>query len=132
MNTYEFSAKVSDGVLIIPQEYIAAMPLESDVRVILVVDEESHDGPNHSHRTLDSDAQSLEALVAEIQKIPSKPENFTPAGDKLAELLAAPPIDPEPDFNADQWNKEWAVVEAKMKAGSLAHEQDELDALSAQ
>jgi len=126
MNRVEFIAKVSNGVVEIPQEYVHTMPVGRNVRVILLVDEDTNNDQKNGADHLAS--QSLEELVQEIKSLPSDPENFVPAGGRLAELLAETTT--VSDFDEERWNREWAAVEAEMKANSLAHEQDELGNLS--
>jgi hypothetical protein len=72
---------------------------------------------------------SLEEFVAEIKRNPSKPEHFHPGSGLLAEHLANPVTEPDPDFAAEAWNQEWDRIEAQMKAEELAHAQEELKSL---
>jgi len=69
------------------------------------------------------DYPSLEEVVAKIRAMPSDPSNIHPATQSLAELLAASPEDPS--FDLEQWNCEWAAVEAEMKAITRANDRAE-------
>lgn len=69
----------------------------------------------------------LEALIAEIKRQPSRPENIHYGNGLLAWHLAHPVSEPDPDFDEAAWNEEWAQIEAEMKAASLAHEQAEME-----
>ncbi len=64
--------------------------------------------------------RTLEDVVADIKRLgPSRVVREPTAS--LAELLADPPHDP--DFNLEEWTREWAKIEAEMKA------EEERDAL---
>jgi len=69
------------------------------------------------------DYPSLEEVVAKIRGTPSDPSNIHPATQSLAELLAASPEDPS--FDLEEWNREWAAVEAEMKAITRANDRAE-------
>ena len=57
---------------------------------------------------------TLEAVVARIKSLPPNPDSIHPATGTLEEYLNS--ALPEPtDFDVDQWEKEWAEVEAEMK-----------------
>lgn len=88
-------------------------PLDELVATMLtdVLDEEEDDWP------------SLDEIVARIKATPPDPASIHPATQSLAELLAASPRDPA--FDLEQWNREWARVEAEMKAIELANERAE-------
>lgn len=145
MNTYEFTAKISNGVLEVPQEFVHAMPLERDIRVILVVDEHIHrENANRENGIRVNDirvngistdvaqGQTLEELVQEIKSLPKNSENYIPGRGRLAEALARSGTDPDPEFDEERWNQQWAAHEAEMKARSLAHEQEEWAEIEAQ
>ena len=125
MDAYEFSTQVTKaGYVAIPAEYIDQIPQGTAVRVLILVDEAraiEKNGQNGLH----SDIESLEALIAEIKATPSKPEHIHPASGKLAEHLAHPVTAPDPNFAPTEWDREWSEIEAKMKAASLAHEEEE-------
>jgi hypothetical protein len=72
------------------------------------------------------DYPSLEEIVAKIKATPSDPSNIHPATQSLAELLANAPNETPIDLEA--WNREWAKVEAELKAMTRAN--DEIEALS--
>lgn len=124
MDAYEFSTQVTKtGYVAIPTEYIDQIPQGTPVRVLILVNEPQAqtNGQNGQH----DEFGSLEELIAEIKRSPSKPEHIHPASGKLAEHLANPVTEPAPDFDPAEWDQEWAEIEAKMKAASLAHEEEE-------
>jgi hypothetical protein len=53
-------------------------------------------------------------VAAGFQVAPPDPRNLRLARGSLADALRAAPRDP--DFDLAQWNREWAAVEAEMKA----------------
>lgn len=65
-------------------------------------------------------ALSLEKLVAQIQDMPPNPASVRPAQGPLLEALRAGPNDP--DFDQEAWEREWANVEAEMKAITRAND----------
>jgi hypothetical protein len=125
MIAYEFSTAVTDdGVLVIPEAYAKTLSTGESVRVILLVKE---NGYHNDHREEPTDKpSSLEDLVAEIKRMPPNPANIKPASGLLGEKLANPVTDPDPDFDLEEWTREWDRLEAEMKAQSLAHEAAEL------
>jgi hypothetical protein len=56
----------------------------------------------------------LEALVARIKATPPNPTSIRPATGSLIEALKNSPEDP--DFDLETWNREWAKIEAELKA----------------
>jgi len=60
----------------------------------------------------------LEEIVAEIKATPPDPTAYHPAQAPLAEALAALPDDP--DFDLEEWRREWAKAETEMKTIELA------------
>jgi len=58
--------------------------------------------------------ESLEKLVARIKAMPPDPAMTRPGDGKLAEKLMSAPDDP--DFNLEEWNRNWAAVEQEMSA----------------
>lgn len=128
MDTYEFSTQITTtGSVEIPAEYMQQIPQGASVHVRIVVDKIKAElnGQNRHHNNQDP----LEALIAEIKRTPSKPENIVQSDGLLAWRLAHPVADPDPNFNEAMWNQEWAQLEAEMKAASLNHEQKELEGL---
>ena len=128
MDAYEFSTQVTKtGYVAIPTELIDQLPQGTAVRVLILVDEPkvTPNGKNGPHDEFNSFFGSLEDLIAEIKSNPSRPEHIHPASGKLAEHLAHPVAKPDPDFDPTEWDREWAEIEAKMKAASLAHEEEE-------
>ena len=65
-----------------------------------------------------------EEVVAKAKALPPNPKSLRPAQGSLAEALRHAPLAPE--FDAEQWTRAWAVVEAEMdaieKADDLADE----------
>ncbi len=68
----------------------------------------------------DDDFPTPEEVVAEIKATPPNPANIHPATGSLAESLQNAPHDP--DFDLESWNREWAKVEAEMKAITRAND----------
>jgi plasmid stability protein len=66
------------------------------------------------------DYPSLEEVVAQIKATPPNPANIHPATESLADLLMNAPEDP--DFDLEAWTREWAKVEAEMKAITRAND----------
>jgi len=61
------------------------------------------------------------AIVAGIPVLPPDPRNPRPAHGSLADALRA--AAPENlDFDLAQWNRDWAAVEAEMKAVTRAND----------
>ena len=124
MIAYEFSTQLTNAETVtIPHEYARKLQKGAPVRVILLVEEsvpteeETDEAP--------PDLSSFEQIVAEIQRMGPNPNNITPAGGQLAEKLAHPLTEPDPEFDLEAWTREWDRVEAEMKAQSLAHEEAE-------
>ncbi len=63
---------------------------------------------------------TLEEVVAKIKATPPDPTSFHPATGSLAEALADSPL--EPSFDEEEWHREWAKVEAEMKAMTRAND----------
>lgn len=62
-----------------------------------------------------NDYPTLEEVVAKIKATPPNPAMIEPAKESLLEyLLDSPPLDPS--FDLEEWNREWAKVEAELKA----------------
>lgn len=60
----------------------------------------------------------LEEVVAKIKATPPNPGSIRPSRGSLAEALRS--TSPDSDFDLAKWNREWAAVEAEMKAITLA------------
>ncbi|MCX6046926.1 MAG: hypothetical protein NT075_17620 [Chloroflexi bacterium] len=131
MQAYEFSTTISNaGQVFVPSQVADKLPEGASVRVLILVDEvePSVNGHDDQSETL-SFLPSLEELVAEIKRSPTKPANFRPGSGLLAEHLANPVTEPDPNFDEIAWNQEWDRIEAEMKAEEFAHEQEELKEL---
>lgn len=59
-----------------------------------------------------------EQVVAKIKALPKNPQAIIPPQGSLAEYLRNSPADP--NFDLEAWKREWAAVEAEMKAMELA------------
>lgn len=57
---------------------------------------------------------SLDAVVAKIKSTGPNPHNIRSAQGSLADVLRR--ADSTQDFHLDRWNKEWAAVEAEIRA----------------
>ena len=69
---------------------------------------------------VEDDFPTLEEVVAEIKATPPNPAAIRPATGSLAEDLQNSPEDP--DFDLETWTREWARVEAEMKAITRAND----------
>ncbi len=72
---------------------------------------------------IDAADPTPEDVVARIQATPYHSVALQTAAHSLAEALCDAPIDPE--FDLDTWQKEWATVEAEMKALTKTNNQSE-------
>lgn len=61
---------------------------------------------------------SLDAVAAKIKSTGPNPGNIRPAQGSLADVLRR--TNSTQDVDLDQWNKEWAAVEAEMRAAERA------------
>ncbi|MFN8491666.1 MAG: hypothetical protein U0350_28970 [Caldilineaceae bacterium] len=69
----------------------------------------------------DDDFPSPEEVVAQIKALgPTDPRYIRPATGSLAEALRNKPYDP--DFDFDEWNRQWAEFEAELKAITRAND----------
>lgn len=61
---------------------------------------------------------TLEEVVARIRATPPNPKMVRPPSGSLGEYLAASIAaeDPNEPFDEAEWNRQWAAVEAEMKA----------------
>jgi predicted DNA-binding protein len=57
---------------------------------------------------------SPDEMIAKIKALPSNPASVHHPTQSLVELLSDTPSDPS--FDEEAWNREWAAVEAEMKA----------------
>lgn len=135
---YEFSTQLAEnGTVTVPARYRDELPAGASVRVILLTEESNvkngqngQNGQNsHSEEAnpdIDSDDMSaLEELVARIQRMGLDPNNFTPASGDLAKHLQEISAMSDPDFNLEEWTRQWDEIEAEMKRNSLEHEAQE-------
>jgi plasmid stability protein len=63
---------------------------------------------------------TLEEVVTKIRSTPPNSQSIRPAVGSLAETLRSLPDDP--DFDLATWKREWAEIEAEMKAVTRANE----------
>lgn len=56
-------------------------------------------------------------VVDKIKQLPPNPHAFRPAQGSLAEALENAPTDP--DFDLEEWTKEWQLVEAELRAMTI-------------
>ena len=133
MYAYEFATQITEtGYVEIPAEYAESIPPGSAVSVlILTTADAQHDKPGTAVLTQDKqsdldDTAALEEFILGIKGKPSNPEHIHVGSGKLVEHLSDAINRTDPDFDAGAWDQEWATIEAKMKAASLAHEQTEL------
>jgi len=69
----------------------------------------------------EEDFPTPEEVVAKIKALgPSNPRNIRLAQGSLAEVLCSIPSDP--DFDFEEWNRQWAEIEAEMKAINRAND----------
>ncbi len=66
-----------------------------------------------------TDIFTPEEVVAMIKATPPNPQAIRPATGSLAEALKNSAHDP--NFDVEQWNKEWAMIETEMKATTRAN-----------
>lgn len=133
MYAYEFATQITEtGYVEIPAEYVESIPPGSAVRVlILTAADGQHDKPSGPVLTQDTqshldDVTALEKFILGIKGKPSNAEHIHVGSGKLAEHLTDAINRTDSDFDAATWDQEWAIIEAKMKAASLTHEQTEL------
>ena len=66
---------------------------------------------------------TLETVVAKIIAQGPNPDSYMPPTASLADLLAnAPTAEP---IDSDQWDRQWTVIEAQLKARDLADDRAE-------
>ena len=65
---------------------------------------------------------SVEEVVAKIRALP--PSEVIPASGSLLEHLASITVE-DPAFDASEWNRQWALIEAEMKSIELTDQMRE-------
>lgn len=92
------------------------------------LDEDSNFHPSTENREVlggetDDDKEdsfpSPEKVVAKFMALPPEQENVRPAQGSLAAALRNKPYNP--DFDFDEWNRQWAAVEAEIKSITRAN-----------
>lgn len=74
--------------------------------------------PEHSE-----ERSSVESIVAKIRAATPDPQRIRPAQGSLADALHRAPA--HNDFDLQQWNRDWAAVEAEMHAMNRSEYQTE-------
>ena len=70
----------------------------------------------------DLDLPTLEELVTKIKAMPPNPSAIHPAKESLLEYLTNLPDDPDPSFDAEEWDREWDKFEVELKAINHAND----------
>jgi plasmid stability protein len=65
-------------------------------------------------------APTLEEVVDKIKRLPPNPANIRPAKGSFADALRNSPHDPK--FDLDEWEQNWALFEAELKATAIAND----------
>ena len=68
----------------------------------------------------ETDFPSPEDIVKKIKRLPPNPHALRPAQGSLADALHNAPTDP--NFDLDEWNKEWRMIETEMRTLTHANE----------
>ncbi len=71
------------------------------------------------------DELTLEEVVAKIKATPPDQTAIHPPTESLLDILLNSPPEPDPDFDSEEWDNQWAQYETEMKARSLADEIEE-------
>lgn len=106
---YTVKGLVKNGVILL-QEPVTAREGEA-VLVTFMTDVEPQAAP------------TVAAVAAKIVALGPNPHTYTPPTGSLATLLANAPN--EEPIDADQWDQQWAVIEAEIKARDLADDRAE-------
>ena len=69
---------------------------------------------------IESESDTPLEVVARIRATAPNPSQFRPATADLADVLRAAPGDP--CFDLENWNRQWSVIEAEMKAITRAND----------
>lgn len=69
---------------------------------------------------IETSIPGVDAVIAKIKATAPNPRNIRPAQGVLADALRRTPNTEA--FDLDQWNKEWAAVEAEMRAVEQAND----------
>jgi len=132
MVAYEYATTVQQNhPIMIPFQYTRNISDGSKVRILIIVEEEA-DLTSQQIGTIpeeDDELSSLEDFMTELRKLPPTDHLLVPGDGRLAEYLANPVIEPDPDFDVDEWNLQWQTVEEQMKEEDKKYEQRELDRL---
>lgn len=124
MVAYEFLTTISEsGRVNVPQAYKQQLPKGKAVRVVIWVEEtQTERKAEWQPAENDADDELLDELIARIQRTSLNPTSATVASGLLAEHLATPVSEADPDFNEAQWNQEWTAVEKAMDELEAAKE----------
>lgn len=131
---YEFSTQISEnGTLVVPKRYRSELPEGISVRVILLTEEvngkQGHDALPQTDENLQAQRE-LEELVERIKRSGPDSRNITPASGDLALHLQEISEMSDPDFNLEEWTRQWDAIEAEMERSSLEHEAQEWQELA--
>lgn len=98
-------------VIRLPQELENRLKREADARALpaeelalVILD----------HALEEETEPTLEEVVAKIKALPPNPDSIQYPTGSLEDYLRNAPLEPT-DFDAEQWEKEWAEIEAEMK-----------------
>jgi len=130
MIAYEYATTIRENhPITIPFQYLQDIANGSKVRILIVVDEVATTLSQLVDQYVEDedDEPSLEDFIAEIKARPPTDHLLVPGDGRLAEYLANPVTEPDPDFDVDAWNREWQAVEAQKNAEERKYEQRELD-----
>ena len=123
MIAYEYATTIQENhPITIPFQYIQDIANGSKIRILIIVDEVA----NPLSQLVDQRAE-LEDFIAEIKARPPTDHLLVSGDGRLAEYLANPVNEPDPDFDVNAWNQEWQAVEAQMNAEERKYEQRELN-----
>ena len=123
MIAYEYATTIQENhPITIPFQYIQDIANGSKIRILIIVDEVA----NPLSQLVDQRAE-LEDFIAEIKARPPTDHLLVSGDGRLAEYLANPVNEPDPEFDVNAWNQEWQAVEAQMNAEERKYEQRELN-----
>lgn len=121
MVAYEFLTEITASrTLPIPAMTAPSLPIGAQVRVILLVEEDS--SQNGAAKTAETHFAALQQIVAEIQRSPKSPNLPWSDSGLLGQHLAELETEVDPTFDVESWLQEWDQIEAAIKQESLDRE----------
>lgn len=139
MNAYEFSTHVApNGTVVIPKNYLKKIPTDGSVRVILLVEAPGNGDYSKQNNgigqgeTKSPEIMSLEEFVAHLQKLPIEQSSIIPESGLLAEHLAHSVSEPASDLVPEEWDRQWAQMEAEWKEVERLNETNTLEQMTKQ